>query len=97
MAIMCKGLRLSKKMFIYAGGLYDERNNQHELDGILEKIVDENGLLWYHDALNLYSKLFDSGKYYMFPIETIPTKVLDHLDDYISSGALRLQYTNIPE
>lgn len=86
------GLLLSKQIFMEAAGLHDERNKMKELNAIIDEKCEKEGYIWYHTALNLYKELYESGKYYMYPLDTLPTRVLDHIDDWIAAGKIVVEY-----
>lgn len=94
MGRQCKGgLYISKKLFIEVGGLVDNRNKIREINKTIDERCDKDGYIWYHDALRLYKELWESGKYYMYGYDTISEKLLDHIDDWIAVGLIRMEYT----
>lgn len=86
------GLLLSKQLFMEAAGLQDERNKMRELNEIIDENCEIKGYIWYHNALTLCKKLWASEKYYMYPLDSIPEKILDHLDDWVAAGKIIVDY-----
>ena len=44
------------------------------------------------DAKGNYIFKGEPGKYYMYPLDTLPTRVLDHIDDWIAAGKIVVEY-----
>lgn len=87
------GLFLPKKLLISASGIDPKIIAADEKSGKLD--FDEQGNIWYHNALNYVVDKWEEGALMYSPISekeehNFASRVLSRLDDQISAGNLEM-------
>lgn len=87
-----KDLRISKRLFLETSGLNDSRNKNKDIGSVIDGHFDADGCIWYHRACILVKDLWIGGTFWMWPPETFPKRLLDHIDDWIGAGLISFDY-----